>query len=121
MFAYVWLVIILTRITPNEVDWWEALLTFLFFPVLVVTAYCTDKHCFRHRRAGGGGGAQKAAAGIDDDDDDRGISDEKPDGNAETGFCKNSRIYLHDRASITIYNITFGTSQLDHKAQTNEH
>lgn len=75
VFAYVWLVIILTRITPNVVDLWEAILTFLFFPLLVITAYLTDKGCFRH-------GKQKSTGAEDDE------HPEKPEGNAETGFCK---------------------------------
>jgi solute carrier family 8 (sodium/calcium exchanger) len=49
LFAYVWLVVILVAITPNVVDVWEAVLTFLFFPVLVILAYVTDKSCFRRR------------------------------------------------------------------------
>merc|ERR1719348_49117 len=43
VFAYVWLLIILKVSTPNVVDVWEAVMTFLFFPILVVVAYCADK------------------------------------------------------------------------------
>ena len=75
VFAYVWLVLILTRFSPNVVEWWEALLTFLFFPVLVVSAYLTDKGCFRR-------GKQRPP--VSDDEQQAA----KPDGNAETGFCK---------------------------------
>ncbi|XP_063729584.1 sodium/calcium exchanger 1-like isoform X2 [Symsagittifera roscoffensis] len=42
MFAYVWLLIVLDYVTPGEVDWWEALITLLFFPLLVLSAYYTD-------------------------------------------------------------------------------
>ncbi|XP_075241315.1 sodium/calcium exchanger Calx-like isoform X2 [Convolutriloba macropyga] len=42
MFAYIWLLIVLDYITPGEVDWWEALLTLIFFPLLVLSAYYTD-------------------------------------------------------------------------------
>ena len=38
-----WLLIILKVSTPNVVDVWEAVMTFLFFPILVVVAYCADK------------------------------------------------------------------------------
>jgi len=98
VFAYVWLVIILTRISPNEVDWWEALLTFLFFPVLVITAYCTDKHCFRRHHS-----AQRAA-GIDDDER---VTSEKPDGKAETGFCELLTLssMLYSRSTLTTHPI----------------
>jgi hypothetical protein len=47
LFAYIWLVVILVANTPNVVDVWEAVLTFLFFPILVILAYTTDKGCFR--------------------------------------------------------------------------
>jgi solute carrier family 8 (sodium/calcium exchanger) len=42
VFAYVWLVVILMLITPNMVDIWEGLLTFLYFPILVILAYMAD-------------------------------------------------------------------------------
>ena len=77
MFAYVWVVLILTYFSPNEVHLVEALLTFLFFPVLVVTAYLTDKGCFRRRK--------QRTPGLEEDE-----QPEKPEGNAETGFCKHS-------------------------------
>ena len=47
VFAYVWLLIILIVSTPNVVDIWEALLTFLFFPLLVGFAYSADKDFFK--------------------------------------------------------------------------
>jgi solute carrier family 8 (sodium/calcium exchanger) len=47
LFAYVWLVIILIVISPNIVELWEAVLTFIFFPLLVILAYATDRNCFR--------------------------------------------------------------------------
>jgi solute carrier family 8 (sodium/calcium exchanger) len=43
LFAYLWLIIILQGITPNKVDVWEGILTFLFFPVLVIVAFEADK------------------------------------------------------------------------------
>lgn len=42
VFAYLWLVVILMLITPDIVDVWEGLLSFLFFPILVVIAYLAD-------------------------------------------------------------------------------
>jgi len=43
VFAYVWLLIILKVSSPNVVSIWEAVLTFLMFPILVVLSYCGDK------------------------------------------------------------------------------
>ncbi|CAF0807680.1 unnamed protein product [Brachionus calyciflorus] len=46
IFAYIWLYVIIAVTTPNVVDLWEAGLTFLFFPLTVVTAYIVDKKIF---------------------------------------------------------------------------
>ena len=43
LFAYVWLFLCLSVITPNVVDIWEAVFTFVCFPVLVIIAYMFDK------------------------------------------------------------------------------
>lgn len=43
IFAYVWVIIILVGNTRNFVDLWEAIITLLFFPVLVVIAYIADR------------------------------------------------------------------------------
>ena len=42
VFAYVWLIIILVWITPDEVELWEAVVTFAMFPILVLLAYAAD-------------------------------------------------------------------------------
>ena len=41
--AYIWLIVILLVSSPDYVEPWEAILTFLFFPILVITAYIADK------------------------------------------------------------------------------
>ena len=43
VFAYVWLVIILKVNSENVVDLWEAIFTFLLFPILVIIAYMADR------------------------------------------------------------------------------
>jgi len=43
IFAYIWLIVILVAITPDFVDIWEAVITLLFFPILVLIAYVADK------------------------------------------------------------------------------
>lgn len=43
VLAYVWLFFALTVSSKNEIELWEAILTFLLFPVLVVIAYIADK------------------------------------------------------------------------------
>jgi solute carrier family 8 (sodium/calcium exchanger) len=52
LFAYIWLYIVLGLISPNRVDVPEALITFIFFPVLVGLAYAFDtEKCFRKQRS----------------------------------------------------------------------
>jgi solute carrier family 8 (sodium/calcium exchanger) len=43
IFAYIWLYLILSVSSPGVVDPWEAIVTFLFFPATVVTAYIADR------------------------------------------------------------------------------
>mmetsp|Transcript_137900 Transcript_137900/g.344236 ORF Transcript_137900/g.344236 Transcript_137900/m.344236 type:complete len:1359 (+) Transcript_137900:128-4204(+) len=43
VFAYLWLVIILQASSPNKVDTWEAMVTFLMFPALLILAYLADR------------------------------------------------------------------------------
>jgi len=50
IFAYIWLLIVLQFSSPDVVDMWEAWLTFLFFPILVVLSYCQDRRWFRAAR-----------------------------------------------------------------------
>merc|ERR1719265_1822242 len=45
IFAYVWVVAILVFNTPDVIDVGEGISTFIFFPILVVFAYITDKGC----------------------------------------------------------------------------
>ncbi|RWS29338.1 sodium/calcium exchanger 3-like protein [Leptotrombidium deliense] len=51
VFAYFWLFLILTKISPDIVEIWEAFLTLFFFVILVVIAYIADKNFFRRTDA----------------------------------------------------------------------
>lgn len=52
VFAYIWLYVILAVITPNRVDVWEGFLTFMFFPLTVLTAYIADKRLLIYKFIG---------------------------------------------------------------------
>lgn len=43
IFAYIWLLFILVASTPDKVDTWEAVVTLLFCPLLVILAFAADK------------------------------------------------------------------------------
>ncbi|GAB1600819.1 sodium/calcium exchanger 3-like isoform X6 [Argonauta hians] len=45
IFAYMWLAIVLLASSPNIVELWEAIVTFLFFPLLILIAYLVDRKC----------------------------------------------------------------------------
>lgn len=54
VFAYLWLIVILIGISPNYIDIWEAVVTLLFFPILVLTAYIADKNfCTKAQKING--------------------------------------------------------------------
>lgn len=52
VFAYIWLYLILDYISPGEVEVWEGLLTFMFFPLTVLTAYIADKRLLIYKYIG---------------------------------------------------------------------
>nr|XP_042708643.1 sodium/calcium exchanger 1 isoform X12 [Chrysemys picta bellii] len=58
IFAYTWLYLILSVISPGVVEVWESLLTFFFFPICVVFAWVADrrllfyKYVYKKYRAG---------------------------------------------------------------------
>ncbi|KAK7592838.1 hypothetical protein V9T40_007590 [Parthenolecanium corni] len=51
LLAYVWLFSILHWISPNEIELWEASVTFALFPILILFAYLTDRNYFSGMRS----------------------------------------------------------------------
>jgi len=49
VFAYVWLYLILGAISYGRVDIWEGVVTFLFFPATVYTAFVADRRLFFYK------------------------------------------------------------------------
>jgi solute carrier family 8 (sodium/calcium exchanger) len=43
IFAYIWMLIVLKGTSPNEVEIWEAILTFVFAILLIIFAYAADR------------------------------------------------------------------------------
>merc|ERR1719189_883347 len=52
VFAYLWLYIIVGVITPDEVEVWEGILTFIFFPITVYMAFVADRRMFFYKYIG---------------------------------------------------------------------
>ncbi|CAG9532090.1 unnamed protein product [Cercopithifilaria johnstoni] len=49
LFAYIWLYLILAVFSPGIIEIWEGFLTFLFFPITVITAYIADIKIIQRR------------------------------------------------------------------------
>ena len=43
LFAYVWLFLVLIVISPEKVEIWEAVMTFIYFPILLIFAFGVDR------------------------------------------------------------------------------
>ncbi|XP_061684003.1 sodium/calcium exchanger 2b isoform X3 [Syngnathoides biaculeatus] len=52
IFAYIWLYLILSVMTPGVVEVWEALVTLLFFPVCVILAWIADRRLLFYKYMG---------------------------------------------------------------------
>ncbi|XP_030632408.1 sodium/calcium exchanger 2b isoform X1 [Chanos chanos] len=52
IFAYIWLYIILSVISPGVVEVWEALVTLLYFPVCVILAWIADRRLLFYKYMG---------------------------------------------------------------------
>jgi len=46
VFAYIWLYMIIAVFSYGEIEVWEGVLTFMFFPITVLTAYIADQKIF---------------------------------------------------------------------------
>ena len=76
LYAYVWLLFVLQWNSPTVVELWEAILTFLHFPILVFAAYATDNGWWRHKwvksaKVTDESCAKKEDEPVSDDDDNR--------------------------------------------------
>lgn len=52
VFAYIWLLVILQYISFGVVEIWEGLVTFIFFPLTVLTAYIADRRLLFYKYIG---------------------------------------------------------------------
>ncbi|XP_053177016.1 sodium/calcium exchanger 2b isoform X4 [Scomber japonicus] len=52
IFAYIWLYLILSVMTPGVVEVWEALVTLLYFPVCVILAWIADRRLLFYKYMG---------------------------------------------------------------------
>lgn len=49
IWAYIWMLLVVKVISPGVIEIWEAVLTLIFFPLLALTSYMQDNHCWIHK------------------------------------------------------------------------
>lgn len=124
VFAYIWLYVILGPISEGEVEVWEGVVTFLFFPATVWTAYVADKRllCYKYisksYRAGKHGAIIQTEKG-----DVEGRATEKfkdfDDENADPAlaeFERNRREYINAMKRIRLENPDISMADLEAQA-----
>ncbi|CAF5141251.1 unnamed protein product, partial [Rotaria magnacalcarata] len=49
-FAYIWMFIVLSIVSKDVVDLWEAVITFLMFPLVVIIAFLAEKNFYASKK-----------------------------------------------------------------------
>merc|ERR1719325_302138 len=125
VFAYIWLYVILGPISYGIVEPWEGILTFLFFPATVWTAYVAERRLFCYKymsksyRAGKNGTivqtekndiesrAQEKFKDFDEDNQDPALAE----------FEKSRREYINTMKRIRLENPDITPAELEMKAR----
>merc|ERR1711963_1042963 len=125
VFAYIWLYIILGPISYGIVEPWEGILTFLFFPATVWTAYVAERRLFCYKymsksyRAGKNGTivqtekndiesrAQEKFKDFDEDNQDPALAE----------FEKSRREYINTMKRIRLENPDITPAELEMRAR----
>merc|ERR1712209_22459 len=121
VFAYVWLYLILGVFSYGKVESWEGILTFLFFPATVWTAFVAEKRmlCYKYFSKGEEGVIVEAAKGVDiesraEEKFNEDLDDMDP---ALAEFERNRRAYIQAMKRIRLENPTISLIELETKAR----
>jgi len=123
VFAYVWLYLILGAISYGEVHSWEGIVTFLFFPATVYTAFVADRRMFFYKyldkkyRAQRGVIVQSEKADVENRADEKfkDFDDDMDPALAE--FERNRREYINAMKRIRLENPDIALIDLETKAR----
>jgi len=124
VFAYLWLFIIVSPISKGEVEVWEGVLTFLFFPATVYTAFVADRRMFFYKyldkkyRAQRGVIVQTEKGDIENRAEEKFTEDLEEMDPALAEFERNRREYINSMKRIRLENPDI--SLLDLEAQARE-
>merc|ERR1719466_566978 len=123
VFAYVWLYLILGAITYGQVDSWEGIVTFLFFPATVYTAFVADRRMFFYKyldkkyRAQRGVIVQSEKGDIENRAEEKFKDFDEDVDPALAEFEKNRREYITAMKRIRLENPNISLIDLEVKAR----
>jgi solute carrier family 8 (sodium/calcium exchanger) len=124
VFAYVWLYLILGAISYGEVHSWEGIVTFLFFPATVYTAFVADRRMFFYKyldkkyRAQRGVIVQSEKADVENSRGEEKFKDFDEDMDpALAEFEKNRREYINSMKRIRLENPDISLIDLETQAR----
>jgi solute carrier family 8 (sodium/calcium exchanger) len=123
VFAYVWLFMIIGAITIGQVDSWEGILTFLFFPATVYTAFVADRRMFFYKyldkkyRAQRGVIVQSEKGDIENRAEEKFKDFDEDVDPALAEFERNRREYINAMKRIRLENPDISLIDLETKAR----
>merc|ERR1712050_357235 len=123
VFAYVWLYIILGAVSYGEVHSWEGILTFLFFPATVYTAFVADRRMFFYKyfdkkyRAQRGVIVQSEKGDIENRAEEKFKDFDEDVDPALAEFERNRREYINAMKRIRLENPDISLIDLETKAR----
>jgi len=123
VFAYLWLFIIVSPISEGEVEVWEGVLTFLFFPATVYTAFVADRRMFFYKyldkkyRAQRGVIVQTEKGDIENRAEEKFTDDLEEMDPALAEFERNRREYINAMKRIRLENPDISLIDLESQAR----
>merc|ERR1711884_316265 len=123
VFAYVWLYLILGAISYGIVESWEGIVTFLFFPATVYTAFVADRRMFFYKyldkkyRAQRGVIVQSEKGDIESRAQEKFADDLDDMDPALAEFERNRRAYIQAMKRIRLENPNISLIDLETKAR----
>merc|ERR1712168_876749 len=123
VFAYVWLYLILGAISWGKVESWEGIVTFLFFPATVYTAFVADRRMFFYKyldkkyRAQRGVIVQSEKGDIENRAEEKFKDFDEDVDPALAEFERNRREYINAMKRIRLENPDISLIDLETKAR----
>merc|ERR1740137_69734 len=122
VFAYMWLYMILGFISYGKVESWEGILTFLFFPMTVYSAFVADRRMFFYKylskqyRAQRGVIVQTEKADVENRAEEKFVDFDENMDPALVEFEKNRREYINTMKRIRLENPDISLIDLETQA-----